>query len=112
MATFKGTREEFHRFVSPRYRQVTQRLGKSIRANGCYVCGETSGVVAAHRPRHSRKAILERLTGMHEDDDGKAYTVDLGRLENDFIAAHTPPTKVMVSLCPECHLATELKVGN
>ena len=103
MASFTGTKEEFHRYIGPRLRNIVQQITKKRKSqiSVCEHCGAEAELEAAHVKGLGRKDIVDRI--LKESTTGGIYTVDLELFEDRFKGEHQPLEKFILLLCGECH---------
>lgn len=103
MASFTGTKEEFHRYIGPRLRNVVQQITKKRKTENsvCEHCSAEDELEAAHVKGKERKDIIDRI--LKESTTGGIYTVELGTFEDRFKEEHQPLEKSILLLCGACH---------
>lgn len=117
MASFTGTKSEFHRFYGPYLRNLVQQVitapARKL-AKACQKCGApkgAKGLDAVHVRGRSRIQIIDQILGQRLDPaqgvppaDGAVFTVDLTEFEKEFKAAHSPVEKAIQGFyCKLCH---------
>ena len=103
MASFKGTNQEFKRYIGPRLRNLVQLLTRQHKASvaACEHCGSGGELEAAHVHGRDRTDIVEGLLGTA--DPAAAVEVDLDAFEASFKAEHDPLERAFLILCTDCH---------
>ena len=103
MASFTGTKEEFHRHIGPRLRNIVQQITKKRKTeiSVCEHCGAEEELEAAHVKGKERKDIIDRI--LKESTAGGICTVDLEPFEDRFKGEHQSLEKSILLLCGECH---------
>lgn len=104
MATFKGTRQEFDRYIGPQIRNLIQYISKKYKASvgQCEHCGAADvQLEAAHRHEYERPKLIDQALEQFYDDG--SVVADLIKVENTIKALHDPIDEVILVLCKECH---------
>ena len=111
MASFKGTKKEFRRYIGPRQRnlvhQITQKHRKHV--GSCEHCGATTELEAAHIRGRNRNQIIELLLAPMINDG--IATLDIEEFERAFKFEHQPLEKAILILCRSCHTSYDAKLA-
>ena len=105
MAIFKGTRQEFDRFIGPRVRNVIQQISRSYKKEiGCCEHCDAQNVQldAAHRHGFERPVLIEKA--LQEFTSDKIITANLSQVDKKIKELHDPIADVILVLCKKCHL--------
>lgn len=104
MALFKGTRQEFDRYIGPLVRNIIQQISRRHKQEigCCEHCG-ASGVQldAAHRHGCERPVLIDKA--LMDFTSGKVITADLSLVDSKIRDLHNPIEDVILVLCKECH---------
>ena len=108
MAFFTGTKEEFHRYIGPRLRNIVQQITKKrkIENPACEHCDAKGELEAAHVKGNERRDIVDRILKESTDlnlSSGGVCTVVLETFEDRFKGEHKPLEKSILLLCGDCH---------
>jgi hypothetical protein len=104
MAIFKGTKEDFIKFIGPYARNSVQTLSKNLKKEKgkCEECGSiTEKLDAAHRKGFERIEIISSI--LIDNMEENIVSIDLDNFTERFKAAHTPVERVIKVLCRKCH---------
>lgn len=104
MATFKGTREEFNKYIGPHVRNVIQQLSRNYKkeVGCCEHCGAKNVQLdAAHRHGFERPKLIDQALDQYYADG--AVVADLIKVENTIKELHDPINDVILVLCKDCH---------
>lgn len=105
MAIFRGTLDEFHRFLGPRIRNAiqakTKKRKRELRA--CQDCGEERELEAAHVRGNERKDVILRVLGV-STSTAVVDIQDIASTEAAILRAHEPIEAAFRFLCRGCHV--------
>ena len=106
MAIFKGTRQEFDRYIGPRVRNVIQQISRRHKQEigCCEHCGASDVQLdAAHRHGFERPTLIK--TALKSFTSGGTIRADLTQFDKKIKDLHNPIGNVILVLCKQCHLA-------
>src|SRR5438132_2665689 len=104
MPSFRGSPEEFIKFIGPRIRNMIQYKTKSKKkALGgiCQGCNNKDELQAAHIKGKDRLTIIRKVLNKHMVKG--AVSGDLEKIEEEIIKAHSPIACFFHFLCEPCH---------
>jgi len=103
MGQFKGTIQEFKRYIGPFCRNLIQQITRKQKETigACERCGAVGELEAAHVHGRDRNDIINLLFGTSDSD--AFVDVDLKCFEQAFKREHDPIEKVIRVLCNSCH---------
>ncbi len=103
MASFVGSKKEFHRYVGPRLRNVVNQITRShkLKVANCEHCDSAENLESAHIKGRERVEIIDLILKDFTYDG--VVTIELGMFELKFKKEHTPIEKNILVLCKDCH---------
>lgn len=103
MAKFIGTFDDLNKYIGPRLRNVVQQKTKKYKKDigHCEHCKKDGVTLDAAHKGKDRIQIINEITKPFTD--GKLIEIDLGLLEELFIARHIPLEDSFLVLCRSCH---------
>jgi len=104
MARFKGTIQEFYKFIEPRIRNVINTFAKMERLKHkgiCQHCNDHSELQSTHIHGRERRAIIDQVLSRFNSDG--LIDCDLVDVENRILNAHNPISETFLFLCHKCH---------
>lgn len=107
MATFVGTKDEFHRFIGPRIRNAVNlfaRKGRVSRQGVCEHCETPDQILdSAHTTGRGRRHFIDEVIDRYTSGDTVRCSIEV--VENEIIVAHGDVTTAFKFLCKPCHRA-------
>jgi hypothetical protein len=106
MATFEGTVQDFHHYLGPKIRNAVNVFAKRARKARKGVCENCNGTFkeldSAHVHGRGRRIIIEEVLSQFQTPSG-VVRCDVGSVEKQILAKHSPVTDVIKFLCKRCH---------
>lgn len=105
MATFIGTKKEYHDFIGPKIRNMVQKITlkeKKKANNTCSHCKKIEvELEAAHIHGKQRRRTIEDILGKYEKNG--QVIVDIKEIEDEITKTQYPINENFIFLCRKCH---------